>query len=185
MKDNAQITLALQQQMANENKSLDETDAGQELRAGIIKEREKFEKSLAEVQKQTAEALQDRDKASAKALREIQDDYRYRIDQLERARINLKTDLEELHEDKYRKIEARLQEAENRHQEQLREMERDRLRRESAMLREKHAAEQREMEATAALQKLQLQENPSYFDPMSSTGIASQSDVSTSTSILR
>ena len=154
--------------MANENKSLDETDAGQELRAEIIKERQKFEKSLAEVQAQTAEALQDRDKAAAEALKEVQDDYRDRIRQLEQARLNLMTDLEKLHNEKFRKIEAKLQEAENRHQDQLRQMEHDRFQRETEMRREKYAAERREMEATAALQKLQLRESPSNITSLSS-----------------
>ena len=49
VRGNTTITLALQKQMTDENKTLDETDAGQELQADIIKERKKFESTLAEV----------------------------------------------------------------------------------------------------------------------------------------
>ena len=56
VQDNSQVTLALQQQMANENKSLEEN--GRRQRASTLKsswKRKKFEKSLAEAQGQTAE----------------------------------------------------------------------------------------------------------------------------------
>ncbi|KAG8531169.1 uncharacterized protein KY384_004527 [Bacidia gigantensis] len=179
VQDNTQVILALQKQMADENKSLDETDAGKELHAEIIKERERFEKSLAEVQKQTAEALEARDKASTEALKEVQDDYKDRIKRLERARKNLKTDLEELHERKFQKIEAKLQEARNEHLEQLQQMERERSRKEAELLREKRAAEQRELEVSAALKMLQLKED-------STVGTASQAKrKSTKSSSLR
>lgn len=145
--------------MANENKSLEETDAGKELRSEIIKERKKFEKSLAEVQEQTAEALKARDKESERALREVQDDYKDRIKQLERSRQNLKIDMEELHRQQSRKLEAKLQEAQDRHEDQLRQMERDRARKEAELLRERQEAEQRHLEVSALLKKLQLQEN--------------------------
>lgn len=159
VQDNSQVTLALQQQMANENKSLEETDAGKELRSEIIKERKKFEKSLAEVQEQTAEALKARDKESERALREVQDDYKDRIKQLERSRQNLKIDMEELHRQQSRKLEAKLQEAQDRHEDQLRQMERDRARKEAELLRERQEAEQRHLEVSAQLKQLQLQEN--------------------------
>ena len=144
--------------MANENKSLEETDAGKELHSEIIKERKKFEKSLAEVQEQTAEALMARDKESERALKEVQNDYMDRIKQLERSRQNLKIDMEELHRQQARKLEAKLQEAQDRHEDQLRQMERDRARKEAELLREKREAEQRHLEMSAQLKKLQLQE---------------------------
>ena len=159
VQDNSQVTLALQQQMANENKSLEETDAGKELHSEIIKERKRFEKSLFEVQEQTAEALRARDKESERALREVQDDYKDRIKQLERSRQNLKIDMEELHRQHARKLEAKLQEAHDRLEDQLRQMERDRERKETELLREKQEAEQRHLEITEQMKKLQLQKN--------------------------
>ena len=159
VQDNSQVTLALQQQMANENKSLEETDAGKELHSEIIKERKRFEKSLAEVQAQTAEALMARDKESERALREVQEDFKDRIKQLERSRQNLKIDMEELHRQHARKLEARLQEAQDRFEDQLLQVERDRAQKDAEILREKQEAEQRHLEMSAQLKKLQLQEN--------------------------
>lgn len=146
--------------MANENKSLEETDAGKELHAEIIKERKKFEKSLAEVQRQTAEALEARDKESARALKEVQNDYKDRIKQLERSRKKLRIDMEELHRQKYEAIEAKLQEVEERRKKELRKVEREREKKEAELLREKQAAEQREKEFSAALKKLKLKTEP-------------------------
>ena len=145
--------------MAEENKSLDETDAGKELHAEIVKERKKFEKSLAEVKKQTLEALEDKDKESAKALKEMQVDYKDQIKRLERQGKSLKTDLEEMQERKYRQMEARLLEAERRYEQAFRQMDRDRSQKETELLREKEAAEQREKEASSALKRLRLGNN--------------------------
>lgn len=125
VKENTQITLALQEQITNENKSLDETDAGKELHAAVIKERENFEKSLAEVKKQMLEAVEAKDKESARALQEMQDDYRDQIKRLERAGKTLKEDLEEMHMSKYRQLEARLLDAERRHEKEFQLMDRN------------------------------------------------------------
>ena len=125
VKENTQITLALQEQMANENKSLDETDAGKVLHAAVIKERKKFEKSLAEVKEQMLEAVEAKDKESARALQGMQDDYRDQIKRLERAGKTLKEDLEEMHMSKYRQLEARLLDAERRHEKEFRLMDRN------------------------------------------------------------
>ena len=159
VEDNSQVTLALQQQMANENKSLEETDAGKELHAELIKERKKFEKSLAEVQEQTAEALMARDKESERALREVQDDYKDRIKQLERSRQKLKVDMKELHRQQARRLEAKIQEVEDRHKDHLRQMERDHARKDVELIRERQEAEQRHLEMCAQLNKLQLQKH--------------------------
>ena len=158
VQDNSQVTLALQQQMANENKSLEETDAGKELHSEIIKERKKFEKSLAEVQEQTAEALKARDRESERALREVQDDYKNRIKQLERSRQYLKIDMEELHRRHARKLEAKLQKAQDRQEDLLRQMERGRARKEAELLREEKKTEQRHLKMSAQLNKLHLQD---------------------------
>ena len=163
--DNTQVTLALQRQMANESKSLEETDAGKELHSEIIKEREKFEKSLAETQRQTQEALKARDAESAKALKEVQNDYKHRIKQLERSRNDLKVDLEEMSKRRFEKLEAAMQERDDRHREELRQIERDRSQKEAALLREKQAAEQREATLSSALKNLQLRETIAVPSP--------------------
>ena len=142
--------------MGDENRSLDETDASKELSHEIIKERERFQRSLAEVQKQTAEALKPRDEASFQALKEVQDDYKDRIAQLERARENLKSDLENLHKEKYLKIEAKLQEAENRHQERFRRIEEGHFKGATDSLDIRPAAEQQIQDIPA---EVEVQEN--------------------------
>lgn len=116
-RNNNATTLALQTQMGDQNKSLDETDAGQELRSEIIKERKRFEKHLAEVKVQMQEALQARDEDSIKMLKESHDEYTSRINQLEQERVNLKTNLENLHDSRYRKLERQLEKMERREEE--------------------------------------------------------------------
>jgi hypothetical protein len=166
VQDNAQVTLALQQQMANENMSLEETDAGKGLHAESIKERKKFKKSLAEVQRQKTEALKFRDKELAKALKEVEEDYK---DRLEKSRKQRKIYMEEQRRDKYKKIEARVQEVEDRHKEELRRAERERVKKEARLLEERKKAERREKEMGVALKKLQLKDRDSSAVVMTSS----------------
>ncbi|KAF2807133.1 P-loop containing nucleoside triphosphate hydrolase protein [Mytilinidion resinicola] len=163
MQDNARITLDLQQQMVNEKKDLDDTDAGKEVQAEIIKERKKFEKMFAEVQQQKEEALYDQDKESARAMAELQEEYNYRIAQLENSSKNLKTNMERLLKDKYQKLEAKMKEQEARHEKEVRRLERERQRQESKLIREKEVARKqtkearhREREVLEGLQRLQI-----------------------------
>lgn len=170
VQDNSEVTLALQQQMANENKSLEETDVGIELRSEILKEREKFEKRLAEVQRQTAEALKERDEESAKMLKEVQNDYKDRIKQLERSAKQLKIDMEDLHKEKYQRIELKLQEMQNRHEEERRQMQEDHSRKEVELSK---ATEQREAAIFSRLENLIIQEMPKKGTPTHINGKSS------------
>jgi DNA repair exonuclease SbcCD ATPase subunit len=165
------ITLDLQQQMVNEQKTLDETSAGKEVQAEITKEREKFQKSLAEAKQQMAEALQARDEETAQAMEELQIEYKERMRKLESASNKLKVTMKRLHKKRSDKI-SRLEKKEDRHRKRVRRIERKGEKRTSELVREKAAAEKREKDALKALMKLQIQAPPTELPGLPSLGTA-------------
>jgi hypothetical protein len=106
------ITMAIQHEMVNQNKQLDETGAGKELEGALAEERERSKRALADLEAQMKEALDIRDKEQEDLIRELQEETNIKIAQLQRERENLKINLETLHADKYAKLERRLQELE-------------------------------------------------------------------------
>jgi hypothetical protein len=109
VEENVPVTLAIQQQMADEHKRLEETDAGIELHTRIMREREEAEDDLANVQQQIEEALEAQDTVLAENSRALQSKYRHRIRMLDESRKKLTMDMEELLKQKYKRIEAEFQ----------------------------------------------------------------------------
>jgi len=108
--------LAIQQEMVDGGKSLDQTDAGIELESVLAKEREKFRRELAEAKEMMQEAIETRDKESAEILRQQQDETNEKIEALQRERQQLKISMEKLHEEKYAKLVQRFAEERERTQ---------------------------------------------------------------------
>lgn len=102
---NSTVTLDLQNQMVNQNQTLNETAAGRELESELIKERQKWVAELNDVQEQMKEAIRLRDKESEQALRELKDDYTTRMEQLERDNKRLHVDAELLRDVKVKSLE--------------------------------------------------------------------------------
>ena len=95
--------------MVAEHKTLDETNAGQEVQDAIIREREKFTKELREVQEQMEEALKLRDEASLKAIKEIRDENLANLQRLEQDKENLRINMEKLHNQRYDELRRKLE----------------------------------------------------------------------------
>lgn len=114
VKNNEKVTLSLQHQMVTEKKGLDDTDAGQEVRREIIKERERMEKNLADIRMQQKEALELRDQESARELAKVKREFEQRILETERNEQNLRTTSEQLIKARYASLEARIQEQQTR-----------------------------------------------------------------------
>ena len=161
VKDNAEVTLALQQQMADEKKTLEDTDAGQELHAELIKQRKQFEESLEEAMEEMEEALRTQDQESEQMLKEVQEDFNERIRQLEQSKNSLKIDMETLHRQQSVALEAKMQAAQNRHDVQLQAMESRRASNEAKLVAERQEAERQHREMTTRFNNLQIQRNNS------------------------
>jgi hypothetical protein len=120
LQDRTDMTLELQQQMVNEHKDLEETNAGKELQAEMIKERERTQQAIAELQEQHSEALRTRDMQAAQDLAEVKQDYTTQIAELNRSLARVKISTQRLIEEKY---ETMMKEQQARHEEALKRVE--------------------------------------------------------------
>jgi hypothetical protein len=93
LQDRTDMTLELQQQMVDEHKDLEGTNPGKELQAESIKERERTQQAIAELQEQHSDALRMRDMQAAQDLAEVKRDYTTQIAELDRslARVKIST----------------------------------------------------------------------------------------------
>ncbi|KAL6401444.1 uncharacterized protein AUP68_15314 [Ilyonectria robusta] len=107
-----QAKLAIQTEMVDAGKDLDQTAAGQELQSGIQRERQQLMKDIKEREQEMEEARQTRDKEMLEILREEQDNQREQLKRRDKEMQELKVSLEMMHEEKIQELEARLREQE-------------------------------------------------------------------------
>lgn len=140
--------LAIQAEMVDAGKDLDQTAAGQELQSGIQRERQRLMNDMKEREQEMEEARQTRDKEMLDILREEQDNQREQLKQRDREMKELKVSLEMMHEEKVQEIKARLREQEEQkkqYQEAMDNM-KDQHLAEIAALRDEGAAERDQFE---------------------------------------
>lgn len=148
----SQVVLDIQHQMVEEKKDLNETSAGIELEAELIKERKKYQDHLKEVQETIAEAIRERDDEMARTLQELQEDYRAEMKRLSRDREELKISMQSLHEAKYAELTQRLESQQVAHREELRKIAEESRKREDELAAERLrlADELRELQISTA-----------------------------------
>ncbi|KAH8838557.1 hypothetical protein MCOR27_008381 [Pyricularia oryzae] len=100
IQDRNTMVLELQNQMVNESRPLQDTAAGMELRKEFARERKRWERELRETQENMEEAIRLRDKESEEALLELKTEYTERIERLEREHDKLRTNAEQLHQER-------------------------------------------------------------------------------------
>ncbi|KAK9784610.1 putative P-loop containing nucleoside triphosphate hydrolase protein [Seiridium cardinale] len=105
----SEITLAIQEQMVQCNRSLDDTDAGQELSGALLAAQLKFKKEVADVKYMMEEALRTRDKEAAEQLEREQAAMNLKLDKLNRDREELKVSLEKLQEERIARLERKIE----------------------------------------------------------------------------
>ncbi|KAE8444245.1 hypothetical protein EG329_000745 [Mollisiaceae sp. DMI_Dod_QoI] len=120
IRQESQVVLSLQHEMVEEHKNLNETLVGMTIQDDLIKEREKYQKELSEVEKSMKDAIRERDHEAAQAMRELRDDYHREMERLNMDRQKLKTDMENLHAQKSEELLKRLEEQQKAHAEDLR-----------------------------------------------------------------
>ncbi|KAL3456144.1 P-loop containing nucleoside triphosphate hydrolase protein [Aspergillus heterothallicus] len=97
--------LNIQTEMVVERKPLGETDAGLELENSLIQERKKWSRELKETREMIQEALAAKDKESVDLLLRTEAKMNEKIEQVERAREQLKADMQKMHQDHITKFE--------------------------------------------------------------------------------
>lgn len=102
------VLLAIQDEMVNNNKDLDQTEAGRGLEDVLAKEREKFKRELEQTRQEMREAIEMRDKESQDELAKQQAEAEKRMKQLQLQQAELKITMEKLHQEKFEALEAEM-----------------------------------------------------------------------------
>ncbi|KAM5352745.1 hypothetical protein ACJ41O_005467 [Fusarium nematophilum] len=120
-----EVKLAIQTEMVDSGKDLDQTGAGRELQDQIDREREKMRQEMKDREEDMKEALAARDKEMFEFLREEQDKQRAELRRRDKEMDELKVSMEKMHEEKIRKLEARLQLQEQEHRQGVHRMQKE------------------------------------------------------------
>jgi hypothetical protein len=92
----SRITLSIQEQLVTEGKSVEDTDAGRELRSKVIEEQKKTTQRLQRAEEDLQDALRQHDEEAAKELRERQKKYEAQIESKNAELESMKVKHEEL-----------------------------------------------------------------------------------------
>ncbi|KAL5336962.1 P-loop containing nucleoside triphosphate hydrolase protein [Aspergillus crustosus] len=98
--------LAIQTEMVDSGKDLDQTAAGQELQNEFVREREKMQAEMKEREEDMKEALAARDKEMFDFLRQEQERQRDELRRRDNQMQELRVSMERLHEEKLRQLQA-------------------------------------------------------------------------------
>ncbi|KAH8596539.1 P-loop containing nucleoside triphosphate hydrolase protein [Bisporella sp. PMI_857] len=112
-----EVKLAIQTEMVDSGKDLDQTAAGQELQSEFNKEREKMQLEMREREKEMRDALATRDKEIFEFLRQEQEKQKMELKRRDREMKSLKVSMEKMHEEKIQRLEARIQQQQQEHME--------------------------------------------------------------------
>jgi hypothetical protein len=104
LKRRHEMTLAIQQEINIEGRDLDDTGAGRQVNEDILKERERHQRELRELESDMREAMDAKNHEAEEQIRQLQKDLQEKIDQGERDRKTLQTDLEKLQADREKEI---------------------------------------------------------------------------------
>lgn len=108
------VVLKIQEEMADENKLLEDTKAGEAVRASIKKEGIRLSQALKEYQQSAREAMLERDNRRQREMEEIMADMKQQEGDLLRNREVLSADMEEMVRAKYDQVVAELEEEKTR-----------------------------------------------------------------------
>ncbi|KAM0348850.1 hypothetical protein ACHAP4_010666 [Fusarium culmorum] len=104
------VTLAIQKELADDNKTLDQTSAGQLLDGTWAKEKEALQRELEEVRDAVQSANEERDHMMAKLLQEQQDEMNAIVEKMREEQDKLRVTMEELHSERLSKYQKMLDE---------------------------------------------------------------------------
>ncbi|KAF4992333.1 hypothetical protein FDECE_13748 [Fusarium decemcellulare] len=107
------VKLALQKELADDHKTLDQTSAGQILDTTWSKEKEGLERELAEVREAMRTATEQRDMSMANILHEQQEEMDRTVEGMKAEQEKLKVTMEELHAERLAKMKEMLEQQMN------------------------------------------------------------------------
>lgn len=98
------ITYAIQNEMVDQGKYLDQTGAGKELWSIQAEERDRFEKQLLDLKRDMAEAKEVQDKESQEQIRKLQEEKNKEIHKLQIQQEKMHISLAKLHKEEHEKL---------------------------------------------------------------------------------
>lgn len=98
------ITYAIQNEMVDQGKDLDQTSAGKELSSIQAEERERFDRQLESLKKDMAEAKELHNKESQEQIRMLQEEKNRDISRLQKQQEKMRISLEKLHKEKHEEL---------------------------------------------------------------------------------
>ncbi|ETS75752.1 hypothetical protein PFICI_12696 [Pestalotiopsis fici W106-1] len=101
-------TLAIQREMVDEKKELQDTSAGRELDGILNQQREHFLRQIEDLKRDMTEAREMQDRESQEQIRLLQEQRRVEIDKIFRQQESMKVGLQQLHDQKFAKLEKQL-----------------------------------------------------------------------------
>jgi len=149
------VLLAIQSEMVNENKGLDETDAGKELQGEFRKEYEKLQQDMDDTKQEMA-ALEAHDREMAEYLKEEQEKRNEELQRIQQESEHLKITMERLQEEKMLQLESRLLKQHREERKAIESMQRDH---QAEMDRLKREQEEKNQEAANRADELSRQIN--------------------------
>lgn len=110
-----EVKLAIQTEMVDSGKDLDQTAAGQELQGEMEKERERMHREMEERDREMREAFAARNREMVAFLQAEQEKQREELSRRNREMDDLKISMEKMHQEKIRHLESRLQQQQQEH----------------------------------------------------------------------
>ncbi|UZP37034.1 hypothetical protein NXS19_004850 [Fusarium pseudograminearum] len=166
------VTLAIQKELADDNKTLDQTSAGQLLDGTWAKEKEALQRELEEVRDAVKTANEERDHMMAKLLQDQQNEMNATVQKMREEQDKLRVTMEELHQERLSKYQTMLDEQirfsrtlSKNLEDKSRLQEEDREKRQVVMVQRKEKLEEQEA-SLSSLQK-QLSETELSVHPLS------------------
>ena len=108
VKEDTKVTLEIQEEMIQHDKSLDQTVAGKSVDIKLAEERATFERKLREVEEELKTALQKKNAEFVEVLQELREEQRQNIDETIKSQESLRVTMERLHEQRYTQLEKQL-----------------------------------------------------------------------------
>ncbi|OBS23311.1 hypothetical protein FPOA_03860 [Fusarium poae] len=104
------VALAIQKELADEHKTLDQTGAGQLLDGTWAKEKEALKRELEEVREAVKTANEERDQMMAKLMQDQQNEMNVSVEKIRMEQEKLRVTMEELHQERLSKYQKMLDE---------------------------------------------------------------------------
>ncbi|RSM14695.1 hypothetical protein CDV31_005277 [Fusarium ambrosium] len=166
------IKLAIQTELADDHKTLDQTGAGKMLNAEWAQEKESLENELVQVREAIKTATQERDMTMAKLLQEQQEEMKQSVERMRAEQEKLRVTMEQLHAERLAKMKEMLERQRDATdslnadlQQKERQRRQEQKRHEEEKLRNKKMAAEQQKTIRDLTAKLNPVQSPSAAEP--------------------